>query len=77
MFCYQCEQTFKGTGCVVQGICGKTPNVAILQDLLIYALKGLSFVAEKTMDYNLVTEEIDKLILMKRAFLMQLPKLFH
>jgi hydroxylamine reductase len=62
MFCYQCEQTFKGTGCVVQGICGKTPNVAILQDLLIYALKGLSFVAEKTMDYNLVTEEIDNFI---------------
>jgi len=42
MFCYQCEQTAKGTGCTVQGVCGKKPEVAALQDLLIYALMGLS-----------------------------------
>ena len=42
MFCYQCEQTAKGTGCVKIGVCGKQPDVAALQDLLIYALKGLS-----------------------------------
>jgi hydroxylamine reductase len=45
MFCYQCEQTAKGTGCTVQGVCGKQPDVAALQDLLIYALMGLSQVA--------------------------------
>ena len=45
MFCYQCEQTAKGTGCVKIGVCGKQPDVAALQDLLIYALKGLSQVA--------------------------------
>jgi hydroxylamine reductase len=45
MFCYQCEQTAKGTGCTVQGVCGKNPEVAILQDLLLYALMGLSQVA--------------------------------
>jgi hydroxylamine reductase len=45
MFCYQCEQTAKGTGCTVQGVCGKNPEVAALQDLLIYALMGLSEVA--------------------------------
>ena len=45
MFCYQCEQTAKGTGCTVQGVCGKNPEVAALQDLLIYALMGLSQVA--------------------------------
>lgn len=45
MFCYQCEQTFKGTGCTIQGVCGKHPEVAALQDLLIYALIGLSQVA--------------------------------
>jgi hydroxylamine reductase len=45
MFCYQCEQTAKGTGCTVQGVCGKQPDVAALQDLLLYALMGLSQVA--------------------------------
>jgi len=38
MFCYQCEQTSKGTGCTVQGVCGKKHEVASLQDLLLYTL---------------------------------------
>jgi len=42
MFCYQCEQTAQGTGCTKIGVCGKQPDVAGLQDLLIHALKGLS-----------------------------------
>ena len=42
MFCYQCEQTAKGTGCVVKGICGKDAETASLQDLLIHAAKGIS-----------------------------------
>jgi hydroxylamine reductase len=42
MFCYQCEQTAKGVGCTIQGVCGKNPEVAALQDLLIYTLQGLS-----------------------------------
>ena len=45
MFCYQCEQTAKGTGCEVMGVCGKTPDVAALQDLLVYVLKGYGVVA--------------------------------
>jgi hydroxylamine reductase len=45
MFCYQCEQTAKGEGCTRVGVCGKQPEVAGLQDLLIYALKGLSLYA--------------------------------
>ncbi|MGQ9922090.1 MAG: hydroxylamine reductase [Desulfobacca sp.] len=45
MFCYQCEQTAKGEACTVQGVCGKNPEVAALQDLLVYALIGLSQVA--------------------------------
>ncbi|RMD52235.1 MAG: hydroxylamine reductase, partial [Nitrospirae bacterium] len=45
MFCYQCEQTAKGEGCTTIGVCGKQPDVAALQDLLIYALKGLSLYA--------------------------------
>ena len=45
MFCYQCEQAAKGEGCTVLGVCGKDPQVAALQDLLIYNLQGLSQVA--------------------------------
>lgn len=45
MFCYQCEQTAKGTGCTVRGVCGKNPEVAALQDLLLYCLMGLAQVA--------------------------------
>lgn len=42
MFCYQCSQTAKGTGCTIRGVCGKEPTVARLQDNLIYAMKGIS-----------------------------------
>ena len=45
MFCFQCEQTAQGKGCTKIGVCGKQPDVAALQDLLIYAIKGLSQVA--------------------------------
>ena len=45
MFCFQCEQTAKNKGCEVKGVCGKTPEVAALQDLLVYILKGLGAVA--------------------------------
>jgi len=42
MFCYQCEQTAKGTGCTVMGVCGKDETVAKLQDLLVHVAKGIS-----------------------------------
>ncbi len=45
MFCYQCEQTAKGEGCTKIGVCGKQPEVAALQDLVVYAMRGLSQVA--------------------------------
>jgi hydroxylamine reductase len=45
MFCYQCEQTAGGKACTKIGVCGKQPDVAALQDLLVYALKGLAQVA--------------------------------
>ena len=42
MFCFQCQETAKGTGCEVRGVCGKTEEVARLQDLLVYTVKGIS-----------------------------------
>lgn len=47
MFCYQCQETAKGTGCVTRGVCGKTEDIANLQDLLIFTLKGLSEIVHK------------------------------
>ena len=48
MYCHQCEQTARGVACEMSGVCGKKPDVAALQDLLLYGLKGLSIYADKT-----------------------------
>ncbi|MDJ0304761.1 hydroxylamine reductase [Dehalobacter sp.] len=47
MFCYQCQEAAKGTGCQIKGVCGKNEEVAKLQDLLIYSVKGISEVVVK------------------------------
>ncbi|MDR1546717.1 MAG: hydroxylamine reductase [Deltaproteobacteria bacterium] len=47
MYCWQCEQTLNGTGCVKSGVCGKTAETAALSDLLMYALKGLAWAAAR------------------------------
>lgn len=47
MFCYQCQETARGTGCTMRGVCGKTEEVAKLQDLLIYGVKGVADVVVK------------------------------
>ena len=57
MFCYQCEQTAKGQGCTVVGVCGKTSDVAALQDLLVYALRGLSQLSIEAKKVNINDEE--------------------
>lgn len=57
MFCYQCEQTANGKGCTRQGVCGKTPEVANLQDLLIFQLKGISCYGKILLDQG---EKLDK-----------------
>jgi len=59
MFCYQCEQTAKGTACTVQGVCGKSPQVAALQDLLIYSLMGLSQTAVQGRKVGVTDDEVD------------------
>ena len=57
MFCYQCQETAKGTGCEVRGVCGKNEEVAKLQDLLIYASKGISEIVIKgNVDVNSISE---------------------
>ncbi len=48
MFCYQCQEAAKNTGCTIKGVCGKNEDVAKLQDLLIYTLKGISDIIVKS-----------------------------
>lgn len=57
MFCYQCEQTARGEGCTISGVCGKKPETAALQDLLVYSLIGLSEVAVEGRLYGVVDYE--------------------
>ncbi|WP_459202412.1 hydroxylamine reductase [Methanococcus sp. CF] len=60
MFCNQCQETVNGTGCVKVGVCGKKDNVANLQDLLIYTIKGISYVSEKI---GVTNEAVDRYII--------------
>ena len=60
MFCYQCEQAAQGTGCTAVGVCGKQPEVAALQDLLVYTLKGVAFWADKARAKGAKDAEIDR-----------------
>ena len=59
MFCYQCEQTAGGKGCTKMGVCGKTPEIAALQDLLIYQIKGISCYAKEIVEKG---DNVDKSI---------------
>ena len=59
MFCYQCEQTAKGTGCTVQGVCGKDHETATLQDLLLYATRGISMYAHRARGLGAKDRHID------------------
>ncbi len=62
MFCYQCEETNKGTGCTMVGICGKDPTVAALQDLLIHATKGVAMYAHRAAELKARDEEVDEFV---------------
>lgn len=59
MFCRQCEQTAKGKGCDILGICGKTPEVATLQDLLVHALKGIAVYGHMARELGAKDAEVD------------------
>ncbi|ADK83529.1 hybrid cluster protein [Desulfarculus baarsii DSM 2075] len=62
MFCYQCEQTAKGSGCTVGGVCGKNPQVAALQDMLTYAVIGLGQVAHAARQKGVIDPEVDRFV---------------
>lgn len=62
MFCYQCQETAKNTGCTVKGVCGKTADVANLQDLLMYLCKGISHYTVRLRALGIEIPHINKFI---------------
>ena len=62
MFCNQCEQTAKGIGCTVGGVCGKKEGVASLEDLLTHAVQGLCLVAGEGRKVNVVDNAVDRFV---------------
>ncbi len=63
MFCYQCEQTAKGTGCTVQGVCGKDPVTAKMQDLLLWQAEGISMYARRAALAGARDREVDVFVI--------------
>jgi hydroxylamine reductase len=63
MFCYQCQETTRGTGCTTKGLCGKTEDVARLQDLLIYTLKGIAIYATQAREMSIVRKDVEEFIM--------------
>lgn len=59
MYCYQCEQTAKGTGCTERGVCGKDSTTATLQDVLVYMVKGISMYAHRARQFGVEDKEIN------------------
>ncbi|MTI67245.1 MAG: hydroxylamine reductase [Firmicutes bacterium] len=62
MFCYQCQEAAKGKGCTIKGVCGKSDDVANLQDLLIYLLKGISLYTTEARKLGIENKRINNFI---------------
>ena len=60
MYCNQCEQTAKGIACTTVGVCGKNEEVADLEDVLVYALCGMSLFAHEARQKGIIDEDIDR-----------------
>lgn len=62
MFCYQCQEAAKGTGCTIAGVCGKLSNVANMQDLLMFVMKGISIYSTAAREKGVEDAEVNKFI---------------
>ena len=67
MFCYQCQETAMGKGCTMMGVCGKKPQTAALQDLLIYTTKSVASVSsilrKREIKPSLITEKVNRYLI--------------
>lgn len=63
MFCFQCQETAKGSGCTIAGVCGKKEDLANMQDLLVYTIKGISIIADLARKKGIENNEVNKYVL--------------
>ncbi|MFA8298953.1 MAG: hydroxylamine reductase [Hyphomicrobiales bacterium] len=63
MFCFQCQEAAKGTGCTIKGVCGKNEDVSNLQDLLMYVLKGISVYSQKLREKGITSDKVDTFVM--------------
>lgn len=63
MFCYQCQEASKGVGCTVKGVCGKTDEVANIQDLLLYVMKGISIYSTKAREVGIENKKVNHFVM--------------
>jgi len=63
MFCYQCQETAKGSGCTIRGVCGKSAEVAKVQDLLIYLVKGISVYSTGARKLGVENKKVNQFII--------------
>ena len=72
MFCFQCQETAKGFGCTLKGVCGKNATTARTMDLLLFVVRGISVVADQLRQHSLpVEKEVDNFIV--DAYSVPLP----
>ena len=62
MFCFQCQEASKGTGCTLSGVCGKTPEVANTQDLLLFVVRGVALYNQELRKIGKPSSEADKFV---------------
>ncbi len=62
MFCYQCQEASKGIGCTISGVCGKTPEVANMQDLLLFVVRGVAVYNQELRKEGKASAEADKFV---------------
>jgi len=63
MFCYQCEQTAKGTGCTIQGVCGKDETTAALQDVLVYVTASIAYFSKALFENGKQEDDVNHYII--------------
>ena len=63
MFCFQCQETAQNKGCTVKGVCGKTNDVANMQDLLVYLLKGISKISVRLREKGEESPEVNRFVM--------------
>jgi hydroxylamine reductase len=63
MFCYQCQETLKNEGCTIRGVCGKSDEVAALQDALLYLVKGIAVFAVRARELGITDDKTDRFVM--------------